>query len=154
MWRWDQGEPFGNDVPNNNPSGAGAFEFPLRFPGQYFDRETNLKYPATALTDATFAEIKKLGWSKCSGHPGNWDSYVDASKGKDREQTIFQNNSYWFKGTTLLTISMRYYAGVTKNTHRLKVPDNTQQQVVVLENTNPVVKEKLGITCPQGSTTK
>ncbi len=88
------------------------------------------------------------------GHPGNWDSYVDASKGKDREQTIFQNNSYWFKGTTLLTISMRYYAGVTKNTHRLKVPDNTQQQVVVLENTNPVVKEKLGITCPQGSTTK
>jgi RHS repeat-associated protein len=31
-------------VPNNNPSGAGAFEFPLRFPGQYFDRETNLNY--------------------------------------------------------------------------------------------------------------
>jgi len=44
VWRWDQGEPFGNDVPNNNPSGAGAFEFPLRFPGQYFDRETNLSY--------------------------------------------------------------------------------------------------------------
>ena len=44
MWRWDQGEPFGNDVPNNNPSGAGAFDFPLRFPGQYFDRETNLAY--------------------------------------------------------------------------------------------------------------
>ena len=55
MWRWDQGEPFGNDVPNNNPSGAGAFDFPLRFPGQYFDRETGLAYnvmrdydPATA----------------------------------------------------------------------------------------------------------
>jgi RHS repeat-associated protein len=44
VWRWDQGEPFGNDVPNNNPSGAGAFDFPLRFPGQYFDRETNLTY--------------------------------------------------------------------------------------------------------------
>jgi RHS repeat-associated protein len=44
VWRWDQGEPFGNDVPNNNPSGAGAFDFPLRFPGQYFDRETNLHY--------------------------------------------------------------------------------------------------------------
>jgi RHS repeat-associated protein len=46
VWRWDQGEPFGNDVPNNNPSGAGAFDFPLRFPGQYFDRETNLAYNA------------------------------------------------------------------------------------------------------------
>ena len=44
MWRWDQGEPFGNDVPNNDPSGLGAFDFPLRFPGQYFDRETNLHY--------------------------------------------------------------------------------------------------------------
>ena len=44
VWRWDQGEPFGNDVPNSNPSGAGAFEFPLRFPGQYFDRETSVSY--------------------------------------------------------------------------------------------------------------
>src|SRR4029077_810746 len=41
VWRWDQSEPFGNDVANNNPSGVGAFDFPLRFPGQYFDRETN-----------------------------------------------------------------------------------------------------------------
>jgi hypothetical protein len=114
----------------------------------------DLKYPATALTDATFAELKKRGWSKCLGYPGSWDSYVDASKGKGGEQTVFQNNSYWFKDTTLLTISMRYYAGVAKDTHRLKVPDNTQQQVVLLENSNPGVKEKLGITCPQGSTTK
>jgi RHS repeat-associated protein len=27
-----------------NPSGAGAFDLPLRFPGQYFDRETGLAY--------------------------------------------------------------------------------------------------------------
>lgn len=40
VWRWDQGEPFGYDTPNSNPSGVGAFDFPLRFPGQYFDRET------------------------------------------------------------------------------------------------------------------
>src|SRR5258708_39378662 len=44
VWRWDQGEPFGNDVPNDNPSGAGTFDFPLRLPGQYFDRETNVAY--------------------------------------------------------------------------------------------------------------
>ncbi len=31
-------------MPNTNPSGAGAFDFPLRFPGQYADRETNLAY--------------------------------------------------------------------------------------------------------------
>lgn len=114
----------------------------------------NLKYPATVLTEATFAELEKRGWSKCSGYPTGWDSYVDASSGKDREQTIFQNNSYWFKGTTLLTISMKYYASVAKGGHRLRVPDNKQQLVVVLENSNPGVKEKLGLTCPQGSTAK
>jgi RHS repeat-associated protein len=43
-WRWDQAEPFGVNVPDENPSSLGAFEFALRFPGQYFDRETNLHY--------------------------------------------------------------------------------------------------------------
>jgi len=44
VWRWDQQEPFGDNVANENPSGLGAFEFPLRFPGQYADKETNLAY--------------------------------------------------------------------------------------------------------------
>jgi RHS repeat-associated protein len=44
VWRWDQQEPFGVNVPDENPSSLGAFEFPLRFPGQYADKETNLYY--------------------------------------------------------------------------------------------------------------
>jgi RHS repeat-associated protein len=44
VWRWDQQEPFGVTVPDENPSGLGAFEFPMRLPGQYFDKETNLAY--------------------------------------------------------------------------------------------------------------
>jgi inhibitor of cysteine peptidase len=44
VWKWDQQEPFGSTPPNDNPSGLGAFDFPLRFPGQYFDRETGLAY--------------------------------------------------------------------------------------------------------------
>jgi RHS repeat-associated protein len=32
-------------MPNEDPDGDGvAFDFPMRFPGQYFDRETNLAY--------------------------------------------------------------------------------------------------------------
>lgn len=31
-------------MPNNNPSSLGAFELNLRFPGQYFDKETNNHY--------------------------------------------------------------------------------------------------------------
>jgi len=44
VWRWDQQEPFGVTVPDENPSGLGAFEFSLRFAGQYADKETNLYY--------------------------------------------------------------------------------------------------------------
>jgi RHS repeat-associated protein len=40
VWQWDQSDPFGNNV----PASGTAFEFNLRFPGQYFDRETNLFY--------------------------------------------------------------------------------------------------------------
>lgn len=32
------------NAPDENPSSLGAFEFALRFPGQYFDKETNLHY--------------------------------------------------------------------------------------------------------------
>jgi RHS repeat-associated protein len=44
VWQWDNSDPFGNNVPNENPSGQGTFKFPLRFPGQYADKETNTHY--------------------------------------------------------------------------------------------------------------
>ena len=44
VWRWDQAEPFGTYPANENPSGLGVFENNLRFPGQYFDKETGLHY--------------------------------------------------------------------------------------------------------------
>src|SRR5438094_2622609 len=44
VWSWDQQEPFGVNVPDENPSSLGAFDLPLRLPGQYFDKETNLHY--------------------------------------------------------------------------------------------------------------
>ena len=42
-WRWDT-SPFGELPANQNPGGLGVFDFPLRFPGQYFDQETNNHY--------------------------------------------------------------------------------------------------------------
>jgi RHS repeat-associated protein len=43
-WRWDGADPFGVAAPNQNPAVLGAFEFNPRFPGQYYDRETNLHF--------------------------------------------------------------------------------------------------------------
>jgi RHS repeat-associated protein len=42
--RWDQQEPFGVNPADENPSALGNFDLPLRLPGQYFDKETNLHY--------------------------------------------------------------------------------------------------------------
>jgi RHS repeat-associated protein len=44
VWKWDQQDPFGSIPPNDDPSGLGAFDFPLRLPGQYYDREAALHY--------------------------------------------------------------------------------------------------------------
>lgn len=44
VWNNDNTEPFGNSVPSDNPSGFGTFDFPLRLPGQYYDRETLTHY--------------------------------------------------------------------------------------------------------------
>jgi RHS repeat-associated protein len=44
VWRWDNDDAFGGNVPNSNPSGLGTFTFNLRFPDQYFDSETNNHY--------------------------------------------------------------------------------------------------------------
>jgi RHS repeat-associated protein len=44
VWQWENSDPFGVTPPNSNPSGQGTFTYNPRFPGQYFDRETNLHY--------------------------------------------------------------------------------------------------------------
>jgi len=43
VWHWPL-TPFGDNLPDENPSGLGNFEFNLRFAGQYFDAETGLHY--------------------------------------------------------------------------------------------------------------
>jgi RHS repeat-associated protein len=43
QWRWDHYD-FGNNAPNQNPSGLGTFNYNLRFPGQYYDAESSLFY--------------------------------------------------------------------------------------------------------------
>lgn len=44
VWRWDDADPFGLSVPNENPSALGQYSYNPRFPGQLFDKESNNFY--------------------------------------------------------------------------------------------------------------
>ncbi|MHA6911494.1 RHS repeat-associated core domain-containing protein, partial [Ralstonia pseudosolanacearum] len=46
VWRWDQADPFGVTLPDENPTSLGAFKYNLRFPGQVYDAETGKHYNA------------------------------------------------------------------------------------------------------------
>ncbi|MHA6879177.1 RHS repeat-associated core domain-containing protein, partial [Ralstonia pseudosolanacearum] len=46
VWRWDQTDPFGVALPDENPTSLGAFKYNLRFPGQVYDAETGKHYNA------------------------------------------------------------------------------------------------------------
>jgi RHS repeat-associated protein len=43
-WRSDQADPFGSAAPNQNPASIGVFNYNPRFPGQFYDVESNLHY--------------------------------------------------------------------------------------------------------------
>ena len=45
IWRWDNSDAFGVGLPDEDPDkDTVKFEYNPRFPGQYFDKETNLHY--------------------------------------------------------------------------------------------------------------
>jgi RHS repeat-associated protein len=44
VWKWDQQEPFGDNPADENPSALGAFDLPLRLPGQTYEAEIGLHY--------------------------------------------------------------------------------------------------------------
>jgi RHS repeat-associated protein len=73
VWKWDQQEPFGNNVPDENPTGLGAFDLPLRLPGQYFDKETNLHYNYYRDYDPS---IGRYGESDPIGLSGGLNTYA------------------------------------------------------------------------------
>ena len=44
VWQWDNADPYGNNAPNENPSGLGVYHFDIGFAGQHRDRETGIVY--------------------------------------------------------------------------------------------------------------
>jgi RHS repeat-associated protein len=119
VWRWDQAEPFGVNVPDENPSGVGAFEFPLRFAGQYFDKEDNLVYNYYRDYDPS---IGRYGESDPIGLRGgiNTYSYVSSNplKLKDPSGLWFGLDDIAFAGAgAVVGVGARYVGDLLTGNH-------------------------------------
>ncbi len=87
VWRWDQTDPFGATLPDENPTSLGAFTYNLRFPGQVYDAETGKHYNANRDYDPAsgrYIQSDPIGlnggqWSTFAYVDGNPLSYTDAN---------------------------------------------------------------------------
>jgi RHS repeat-associated protein len=74
VWRWDQQEPFGNNPADEDPdANSVAFDLPLRFPGQRYDKETGLHYNYYRDYDPS---IGRYGESDPIGLDGGLNTYA------------------------------------------------------------------------------
>lgn len=73
VWRWEPVEAFGDHSPLDRLSGS-EFEFNLRFPGQYFDKETGLFYNGFRYYDPSlgrYIQPDPIGMTLFRGYAGS-----------------------------------------------------------------------------------
>ncbi|WP_247315908.1 RHS repeat-associated core domain-containing protein, partial [Ralstonia pseudosolanacearum] len=79
VWRWDQADPFGATLPDENPTSLGSFTYNLRFPGQVYDAETGKHYNANRDYDPAggrYVQSDPIGLN--GGQPSTY-AYVDSN---------------------------------------------------------------------------
>ncbi|MGA4285882.1 RHS repeat-associated core domain-containing protein [Ralstonia nicotianae] len=77
VWRWDQADPFGVMLPDENPTSLGTFTYNLRFPGQVYDQETGKHYNVNRDYDPAsgrYVQSDPIGLN--GGQPSTY-AYVD-----------------------------------------------------------------------------
>ncbi len=144
VWKWDQQEPFGVTTPDENPSSLGTFEFNLRFPGQYFDKESNASNNWMRDYDATigrYIESDPIGlrsglntYAYVGSTPLNFTDpmglqvYV-CSRPADLSFPLNYFDHYWIK-TNELEAGLGAQQGVIPAQRNIDIPFVTMTQTV------------------------
>ncbi len=79
VWRWDQTDPFGATLPDENPTGLGAFTYNPRFPGQVYDAETGKHYNANRDYDPASGRYVQSDPIGLNGGQSSTYSYVNGN---------------------------------------------------------------------------
>ncbi len=74
VWRWDQADPFGATLPDENPTSLGTFTYNPRFPGQVYDQETGKHYNANRDYDPASGRYIQSDPIGLNG--GQWSTYA------------------------------------------------------------------------------
>ncbi|MDB0524746.1 RHS repeat-associated core domain-containing protein, partial [Ralstonia solanacearum] len=90
VWRWDQTDPFGAMLPDENPTSLGTFTYNLRFPGQVYDAETGKHYNVNRDYDPAGGRYVQSDPIGLNG--GQWStySYVDGAPSTSSDPTGLQ----------------------------------------------------------------
>ena len=99
VWRWDNVDPFGANPPNENPAGHGAFKYALRFPGQYYDAETQTHYNYFRDYDPDTGRYER--------------ERSDRTRRRDQLRTAIRRHAPTGKTDTLRTCDVRVHATAT-----------------------------------------
>ena len=121
-WAWDAKEPFGHELPNSNPSGLGAFELNLRFPGQVLDVETGLFHNGHR---DYHSKLGRYLQSDPLGLEAGWNTYAYVGGNP-------------VSGVDPLGLVVEY--GYDKGSMGPKGADYMRQQVQILKNGSPTVR--------------
>ena len=99
VWSWDNVDPFGANAPNEDPDGDGVkYVHNPRFPGQYFDKETNAHYNMArdySPSEGRYIESDPIGISGLLAKQGLlYDEAQDPMGSLDPDLARLRRNTY------------------------------------------------------------